>query len=166
MRWHLLKHRDLLISHSDVQGMPRIQPAVGKVYNWCYHHIPNPLFRVDVPILQLLEHPLLRACRHSLLWEFCWPRGRQQQMTGWSRTTETSAHAPSGNTSDQLQSFLSDVQRLQAQSAGLTFSRLSFFLWTCMSQEFPLICFLQATLHFRVCFQGNRCRIPHKTVSE
>lgn len=39
--------------------MPRIQPAVGEVCNWCYHHIPNPLFRVDVPILQLLEHPLL-----------------------------------------------------------------------------------------------------------
>ena len=44
--------------------MPRIQPAVGKVYNWCYHHIPNPLFGVDVPFLRLLEHPWLRACRH------------------------------------------------------------------------------------------------------
>lgn len=93
----------IFLSWFSIQGMPIIHPVVGKVNNWSYHHIPNPLFRVNVSFPWLLESPLLIAHRHTT---YCgssaWPRGSQQQMTGWWRTTKTSTHAPPRNTSVRL----------------------------------------------------------------
>ena len=120
MKSHLLKHRNLLIflSWFSIQGMPIIHPVVGKVNNWSYHHIPNPLFRVNVSFPWLLEYPLLIAHRHTT---YCgssaWPRGSQQQMTGCWRTTKTSTHAPPRNTSVRLISSRASCKMFRGAAA-------------------------------------------------
>lgn len=105
MKSLLLKHRNLLIFSSwfSIQSMTIIHPVVGKLCNWSYHHILDPLCRVDVPIPWLLEYPLLTAHKctsfHS---SSAWPRGQLQQVTGWWRNTRTPPYDPTGNTSIRL----------------------------------------------------------------
>ena len=122
MKSPLLKHRNLMIFSScfSIQSMTIIHPVVGKLCNWSYHHIPDPLFRVDVPIPWLLEYPSLTAHRCTTFHRSsAWPRGQptagEWLMEEYKAPTLCS-YWEHLYKSDWLPSFLQDVQRPQLQS--------------------------------------------------